>query len=180
MQNTAVRKRNQVPEVYLVIGIDLHKRRHAAVIMTQDFNTHGKFKFNNSKEGFEMALERIRMEMVRTGSRGVIFAIKTGGHYWCNLAYFLDERGIPFRFINQSTLKRRREGKALNHRKNDYRDGEVAAQLLRTGEFTETGNISLQCALLLLHGRDEQTLCPTHGLIGIIKAYGELCKDNAH
>ena len=53
-------------------------------------------------------------------------------------AYFLDEQGIPFRFINQFTLKRRREGKDLNRRKNDYRDSEVAAQLLCTGEFTES------------------------------------------
>jgi transposase len=54
------------------------------------------------------------------------------------LAYFLDERGIPFRLINQFTLKRRREGKELNRRKNDFRDAEVAAQLLYSGEFTET------------------------------------------
>ena len=39
-----------------------------------------------------------------------MFAIETGGHYWRNVAYFLDEQGIPFRFINQFTLKRRREG----------------------------------------------------------------------
>jgi len=138
MKNSAANKLKQVPVGYLVIGIDPHKKKHAAVLMTQDFTTHSKFKFNNSKVGFDMALERIRMDMVRTGSRGAIFAIETGGHYWRNLAYFLDGRGIPFRFINQFTLKRRREGKDLNRRKNDYRDSEVAAQLLCTGEFTET------------------------------------------
>jgi len=47
-----------------------------------------------------MALERTRMEMVRTSSRGAIFSIETGGYYWRNLAYFLDERGVPFRFTN--------------------------------------------------------------------------------
>ena len=67
-----------------------------------------------------------------------MFAIETGGHYWRNIAYLLDEQGIPFRFINQFTLKRRREGKDINRRKNDYRDSEVAAQLLCTGEFTES------------------------------------------
>jgi len=138
MKNSAARKLKQVPKGYLVMGVDPHKKRHAAVAVTQDFTTHSKFKFNNSREGFEMALERARAEMVRTGSRGVIFAIETGGHYWRNLAYFLDERGIPFHFINQFTLKRRREGKDLNRRKNDYRDSEVAAQLLCTGEFTDT------------------------------------------
>jgi len=138
MKNSAARKLKQVPKGYLVMGVDPHKKRHAAVAVTQDFTTHSKFKFDNSREGFEMALERARAEMVRTGSRGVIFAIETGGHYWRNLAYFLDERGIPFHFINQFTLKRRREGKDLNRRKNDYRDSEVAAQLLCTGEFTDT------------------------------------------
>jgi transposase len=138
MKNTTAMKVKQVPRCYLVVGVDPHKKRHAAVVVTQDFTTHSKFKFSNSKEGFEMALERVRAEMARTGSRGVIFAIETGGHYWRNLAYFLDERGVPFHFINQFTLKRRREGKDINRRKNDYRDSEVAAQLLCTGEFTES------------------------------------------
>jgi transposase len=138
MENTLARKLKQVPEGYLIVGIDPHKKRHAAVAITQDFAARGKFKFDNTKEGLETMLDRVNTEMVRSNCRGVIFAIETGGHYWRNIAYFLDERGIPFRFINQFTLKRRREGKELNRRKNDYRDGEVAAQLLCTGEFTES------------------------------------------
>lgn len=138
MKNNTARKLRQVPKGYLVMGVDPHKKKHAAVAMTQDFTTHSKFKFNNSRQGFEVALEKARAEMMRTGSGGVIFAIETGGHYWRNLAYFLDKRGIPFHFINQFILKRRREGRDLNRRKNDYRDSEVAAQLLCTGEFTDT------------------------------------------
>ncbi len=120
MKNSAARKLKQVPQGYLVMGVNPHKKKRAAVIMTQDFTTHSKFKFNNSKEGFKMTLERTTLEIAKSGSRGVIFAIETGGHYWRNLVYFLDERGIPFRFINQFTLKRRWEGKDLNRRKNDY------------------------------------------------------------
>jgi len=138
MENTAARKRKQVPEGYLIIGVDPHKKRHAAVAITQDFTTRDKFKFDNTREGLETLLRRAKTEMVKSGCRGVMFAIETGGHYWRNVAYFLEEQGIPFRFINQFTLKRRREGKDLNRRKNDYRDSEVAAQLLCTGEFTET------------------------------------------
>jgi transposase len=138
MQNTVAMKRKQVPEGYLVVGVDPHKKRHAAVAITQDFTTQAKFKFDNTREGLETMLTHAKVEMVKSGCRGVMFAIETGGHYWRNVAYFLDEQGIPFRFINQFTLKRRREGKDLNRRKNDYRDSEVAAQLLCTGEFTET------------------------------------------
>lgn len=138
MENTAARKRKQVPEGYLIIGIDPHKKRHAAVAITQEFTIRDKFKFDNTREGLETMLGRTRTEMMKADCRGVMFAIETGGHYWRNIAYFLDEQGIPFRFINQFTLKRRREGKDLNHKKNDYRDSEVAAQLLCTGEFTES------------------------------------------
>ena len=81
MKSNAARKLRQVPEGYLVIGVDAHKKKHAAAVVTQDFTTHSKFKFDNSREGFEMVMERARMEMVRTGSRGVMFAIETGGHY---------------------------------------------------------------------------------------------------
>ena len=138
MQNTAAKKMKQVPEGYLIIGVDPHKKKHAAVAITQDFTVQAKSKFDNTREGLEMMLRKARMEMAKSACRGVMFAIETGGHYWRNIAYFLDEKGIPFRFINQYTLKRRREGKDLNHRKNDYRDAEVAAQLLCTGEFVES------------------------------------------
>jgi len=43
MKNSAANKIKQVPVGYLVIGIDPHKKKHAAVIMTQDFTTHSKF-----------------------------------------------------------------------------------------------------------------------------------------
>jgi len=138
MKNNAARKLKQVPAGYLMVGVDPHKRKHAAVAMTQDLVVQSKFKFTNSKPGFEEALERVRAEMVRNGCRGVMFAIETAGHYWRNFAYFLEERGIPSRLINQYSLKRRREGKELNRRKSDFRDAEVAAQLLCSGEFTET------------------------------------------
>jgi len=138
MKNTAARKLRQVPEGYLVIGVDPHKKKHAAVAITQDLAIHDRFKFDNTSEGLEFLLLRVKAEMVKSDCRGIMFAIETGGHYWRNIAYYLDEKGIPFRFINQYTLKRRREGKDLNKRKNDYRDSEVAAQLLCTGEFVES------------------------------------------
>ena len=138
MKNNAARKLRQVPVGYLRVGVDPHKKRHVAVTMTEDFLVQGKFKFTNSRDGFEEALERARADMEKAGCQGVIFAIEVSSHLWRNFAYFLDEKGIPFRLINPFSLKRRREGKDLNRRKNDFRDAEVAAQLLCTGEFTET------------------------------------------
>ena len=138
MHITTARKLQQVPDNFLIVGIDPHKKRHAAVSITQDLTTHDKFKFDNNRDGLDLLVQRARAAMVKSECRGIMFAIETGGHYWRNIASYLDEHGLPFRFINQYTLKRRREGKDLNRKKNDYRDSEVAAQLLCTGEFVES------------------------------------------
>ena len=45
MENIAARKRKQVPEGYLVLGVDPHKNMHAAVAITQDFTSQAKFRF---------------------------------------------------------------------------------------------------------------------------------------
>ncbi len=132
------KKLKQIPTGYLTVGIDPHKRRHAAVAIAEDLTIRTRFKFMNSKSGFDEALGKCRSEMIKSGFRGVIFAIETGGHYWRNFAYFLEERSIPFRLISQLTLKRMRDGRDINRQKNDFRDAEMAADVLRTGDFTET------------------------------------------
>ncbi len=138
MKNNAARKLKQVPAGCLVVGVDPHKKKHVAVGITADLTVRSKFKFANSRAGFEQALEKTRTEMAKASCRGVIFAIETGGHFWRNFAYSLEEDGVPFRLISQITLKRMRDGRDLNRRKNDFRDAEMAAGVLLTGDFTET------------------------------------------
>ena len=41
MKNTAARKLKQVPKGYLIVGVDPHKKKHAAVAITQDFAFSG-------------------------------------------------------------------------------------------------------------------------------------------
>ena len=82
MKNTAARKLKQVPERYLIIGVDPHKKKHAAVAITQDLTIHDRYKFDNTREGLEILLKRVKAEMVKLDCRGIMFAIETGGHYW--------------------------------------------------------------------------------------------------
>ncbi len=81
MKNDTARKPRQVPPGYLIMGIDPHKKIHVAVAMTQDSVFHTKFKFANSRQGYEQVMVSARDQMVKTGSKGVIFAIETAGHY---------------------------------------------------------------------------------------------------
>jgi transposase len=138
VKNITASKLKQIPEGYLIIGVDAHKKKHVAVVKTQDAVIHSRFKVDNSRQGFNELLDRAWRCMRMVGARGVMFAIEAGGRYWRPLAYFLDGNGIPFRLVNPFTLKRRREGDDVDRRKNDYHDAETAGELLRTGAFTET------------------------------------------
>ena len=107
MKNSAACKMKQVPERYLIVGIDPHKKRHAAVAITQDFTLRDRFKFDNTREGLESMINRARLKMTDVGCRGIMFAIETGGHYWRNIAYFLDERGIPLFEVGKISIRQR-------------------------------------------------------------------------
>ena len=138
MKNSTARRLAQIPADSLIVGIDAHKKKHAAVIKTPDAFTRTKFKVENSRAGFEELLERVQLQITNTSCKGAIFAIEAGSRYWRTLAYYLEEREMPFRLISPFTLKRRREGDDIDRKKNDYRDADMAAELLRTGKFTET------------------------------------------
>jgi hypothetical protein len=59
MKDSAANKLRQVTQGYLIVGVDPHKKKHATVAMTQDYTIRCKFKFNNAREGFIMALDRV-------------------------------------------------------------------------------------------------------------------------
>jgi hypothetical protein len=62
MKDTVARKLKQVSEGYLIIGVDPHKKKHAAVAITQEFTIRERFKFDNAKEGLELLLRRVKTE----------------------------------------------------------------------------------------------------------------------
>ena len=76
MENTAAKKRKQVPEGYLIIGVDPHKKRHAAVVITQDFSIRDKFKFDNTREGLETLVRRVLLDEVITQIIAVLLKAK--------------------------------------------------------------------------------------------------------
>ena len=81
MKNNAARKLKQLPEGLLIVGIDPHKKRHAAVAVTREPTVGTKLKSANSRAGFEKANGSARAEMVKAGCRAIIFAIEIGFHY---------------------------------------------------------------------------------------------------
>ncbi len=138
MLNYTAKRLKEIELKTLLIGIDIGKKRHACVIMDLRANVVAQFKFSNSRQAFERLLERVYMLQTETQSNHLLFGMEPTGHYWRNLAYFLEGRGHRFRLVNPFTLKRHREGQDLSRTKNDYRDAAMVAELLRTGKFTLT------------------------------------------
>ncbi|MCH7324017.1 IS110 family transposase [Solibacillus sp. MA9] len=130
-------KINQVTENTLVVGMDIAKRIHYACFVDERGRVIEKaFAVHQSKEGFENLYEKIRQMMKEANKTEVIIGIEPTGHYWMNLAYFLDQYGIPLVMVNPMHVKRSKELDDNLPTKNDKKDALVIARLLKDGRFS--------------------------------------------
>ena len=51
MKSSTAERLKQVPERHLIVGVDPHKKKHAAVVMMQNAQVLGKRKFDNTLGG---------------------------------------------------------------------------------------------------------------------------------
>ncbi|MFS0892542.1 IS110 family transposase, partial [Peribacillus frigoritolerans] len=130
-------KINQVTENTLVVGMDIAKRVHYACFVDERGRVIEKaFAVHQSKEGFEHLYEKIRQTMKEAKKTEVIVGIEPTGHYWMNLANFLDHYGIPLVMVNPMHVKRSKELDDNLPTKNDKKDALVIARLLKDGRFS--------------------------------------------
>jgi transposase len=129
-------KLNQVTENTLVIGVDIAKSVHYACFVDERGRViQNPFAVHQSKEGFEAFYQMIRQAIKKTQKTDVIVGIEPTGHYWMNLAYFLDQYGIPLAMVNPSHVKRSKELDDNLQTKNDKKDAVVIARLMKDGRF---------------------------------------------
>ncbi|MBD8071640.1 IS110 family transposase [Bacillus sp. PS06] len=130
-------KINQVTERTLVIGIDIAKRTHYACFVDDRGRVLQKsFSVSQSQEGFNLFYQRILVAMKEHEKTEVIVGIEPTGHYWLNLAYFLEERGIPLVMTNPMHVKRSKELDDNLPTKHDRKDALVIARLIKDGRFS--------------------------------------------
>ncbi|MFZ0446756.1 MAG: IS110 family transposase, partial [Bacillus sp. (in: firmicutes)] len=130
-------KINQVTEKTLVVGIDIAKRTHFACFVDVRGRVLQKaFSVSQSRDGFEVFYQRILTAMKEFEKTQVIVGIEPSGHYWLNLAYFLEERGIPLVMTNPMHVKRSKELDDNLPTKHDRKDALVIARLLKDGRFS--------------------------------------------
>ncbi|XWN53145.1 IS110 family transposase [Anoxybacillus flavithermus] len=137
MNCTQNRKIEQVTDQTLVIGMDIAKQKHyAAMVDARGRVLKKSFPVIQSRSGFEQFYALIQEAMKECGKTEVIVGIEPTGHYWLNLAYFLEEKGIPLVMVNPMHVKRSKELDDNLPTKHDAKDALVIAKLVKDGRFS--------------------------------------------
>ncbi|APB36667.1 IS110 family transposase [Heyndrickxia coagulans] len=119
------------------MGIDIAKRTHYACIVDDRGRVLQKsFSVPQAGNGFELFYQRVLAAMKEHEKSEVIVGIEPTGHYWLNLAYFLEERGIPLVMVNPMHVKRSKELDDNLPTKHDRKDALVIARLVKDGHFS--------------------------------------------
>jgi transposase len=137
MNCTQNRKIEQVTDQTLVIGMDIAKQKHyAAIVDARGRVLKKSFPVFQSRVGFEQFYALIQEAMREFGKTEVIVGIEPTGHYWLNLAYFLEAKGIPLVMVNPMHVKRSKELDDNLPTKHDAKDALVIAKLVKDGRFS--------------------------------------------
>ena len=137
MNYTQNEKILQVKEGDLIVGIDVGSIKHYA----RAFDWRGieytkkAFIFTNDAEGFAGFLEWTSQILEKSGKETVIPGMEPTGHYWFDLAKFLQDNGIKPVLVNPLHVKRSKELDDHLPSKNDRKDPKTIAKLVTEGRY---------------------------------------------
>lgn len=114
-----------------IVGIDIAKRSHEAVIITEDGQIVRKaFNFRNNCTGYNLLLEQVRkLTLVKSQ---IVFAMESTAHYWLALYAKLSKDGYTVMVLNPIQSHSLRE-LYIRKAKTDTKDSLVIADLVRFG-----------------------------------------------
>ena len=112
-----------------IVGIDIAKRSHEAIIITEDGQVVRKaFSFRNNCTGYNLLLEQVRrLTLVKSQ---IVFAMESTAHYWLALYARLLKDGYTVMVLNPIQSHSLRE-LYIRKAKTDARDSLIIADLVR-------------------------------------------------
>lgn len=119
-----------------IVGIDIAKRSHEAVMIDLKGNIIGKpLRFANSQAGYLRLMDFLRANAGKDAE--IEFGMEATGHYWLPLYTHLRRDGFPVSVINAIQSDALRE-MFIRKTKNDSRDAFIIAEVIRIGRHCET------------------------------------------
>ena len=114
-----------------IVGIDIAKRSHEAVIVTEDGQIVRKaFNFRNNCTGYNLLLEQVR-KLTNIKSQ-IVFAMESTAHYWLALYARILKDGYTVIVLNPIQSHSLRE-LYIRKTKTDAKDSLIIADLVRFG-----------------------------------------------
>ena len=115
-----------------IVGVDIAKRSHEAIVIDSDGNIiHKAFNFKNDVVGFNKLLSVL--EKIGQPSDFII-GMESTSHYWLALFSQLENKGYTVKVFNpiQSNALR---GMYIRQVKTDERDSFIIADVIRFGRY---------------------------------------------
>ena len=131
-------KISQVTETTLIVGVDIGSETNFA----RAFNWRGQevskkvFRFSNSLEGFQSFLAYLNTHMTIASAQQAIVGCEPTGHYWFNLARYLEENNIKLALVNPYHVKQIKELDDNSPKKTDLKDPKTIAKLVVDGRYS--------------------------------------------
>ena len=94
------------------------------------------FRFNNSQEGFQSFLAYINTYTTIASAQQIIVGCEPTGHYWFNLARYLEENNIKLALVNPYHVKQIKELDDNSPKKTDLKDPKTIAKLVVDGRYS--------------------------------------------
>ena len=132
MDYTQNSKIAQVTESTLVVGVDIGSEMNFA----RAFNWRGQelskkvFRFSNSLESFQSFLEYLKSYQTIASTEQIIVGCEPTGHYWFNLARYLNAQHINLALVNPYHVKQIKELDDNSPKKTELKDPKTIAKLV--------------------------------------------------
>ena len=122
---------------WLIVGIDVGSEKHfARMFNNRKIELSRKaLGFENDEKGFALLNGWISNQLRTSGMKYVMCAMEPTGHYWYNLAGYLQTQGMVVVHVNPSHVKKSKEFDDNNPSKNDRKDPKTIAGLVTEGRY---------------------------------------------
>ena len=127
----------QVGNNTLVVGIDIGSDKHYARAFTERGMEISRkaFVFENTESGFGLLDAWMEKLAGENGKAKIMVGFEPTGHYWFNLADYLDEHNIQYVLVAPQHVKHTKELDDNTQRKDDWKDPRVIAKLVIDGRY---------------------------------------------
>jgi transposase len=135
--NTQNEKIELLTDEWLIVGIDVGSEKHfARMFNNRKVELSRKaLGFENDEKGFAQLNGWISNQLRTSGKKYVMCAMEPTGHYWYNLAAYLQAHGMVVVHVSPSHVKKSKELDDNNPNKNDRKDPKTIAGLVTEGRY---------------------------------------------